>query len=594
MRREDKNGSGLCLVCFAVIALVASAFGSEQPAAWRLAPAPLITRWATEVNPTNVHSEYPRPQLVRSEWLNLNGLWDYAIRPHTASRPTSYNGQILVPFPIGSALSGVKQHLDERSVLWYRRRVVIPPGWKGQRVRLQCGAVNWHCRVWVNGQEVGQHFGGYDHFAFDITRFLHWSGAEEIVVSVTDPIEGEKPRGKQSLAPEGIFYTASLGIWQTIWLEPVSSVCIDGLNLTADVEAKVLRLRVAVNSLAEDVRVEVVASSSGVEAGRVAGFANTELSLPIVQPRLWSPEDPFLYDLTVTLKQGDRVLDRVWSYFGMRQVAVVQDEQRITRIALNGRFPFERGVLDQGFWPDGIYTAPTDTALKSDLEFVKKAGFNLIRKHVKIEPDRWYYWCDKLGLLVWQDMPSANNATDEGRHEFETELLEMVRGLQNHPSIIVWVLFNEGWGQYDTERLTQWVKGLDPSRLVDSASGWTDKGVGDIVDVHSYPGPYAPEPEARRAAVLGEFGGIGLPVDGHTWSANRWSYKNQENTQVLQAAYVELWKRAWALHDQRGLSAADYTQLTDVETECNGLLTYDRALAKIPADVAAASNRTVQ
>jgi hypothetical protein len=329
-----------------------------------------------------------------------------------------------------------------------------------------------------------------------------------------------------------------------------------------------------------------------VEVSRISGQPNAELFLPIARPKRWSPDEPFLYDLQVRLMEGERVLDQVTSYFGLRKVAILPDEQGTLRIALNDQFLFQIGVLDQGFWPDGIYTAPTDEALQGDLAFLKQAGFNLVRKHIKVEPERWYYWCDRMGLLVWQDMPSGNNATAEGRRAFETELLQMVRSLHNHPSIILWVLFNEGWGQYDTERLTDWLKKLDPSRLGDNASGWTDTRVGDIVDAHSYPGPEAPESDSRRAAVLGEFGGLGLPIEGHSWSSNRWGYKLVADTQTLATAYSRLLERVWTLHDRRGLSAAVYTQITDVETECNGLLTYDREVAKLNPSIAAAANHT--
>ncbi len=558
---------------------------------WQPAKGPLMTRWAAEVNPTNALPEYPRPQLVRKDWLNLNGLWHYAIAPATNPAPTTYDGQILVPFPVESALSGVMRRLDERSVLWYQRKVAIPPAWRGQRVRLHFGAVDWHTRVWVNGQEIGQHRGGYDGFGFDITDPLRWDGAEEIVVAVTDPTEGDQPRGKQSRKPEGIFYTPTSGIWQTVWLEPVPAVCVDRLKLIPDVDGQALRLRASVNSFAGDLRVEAVASAGGGEIGRATGVANAEFSLPITNAHLWSPEDPFLYDLRVTLFAGDRVVETVASYFGMRTVALQKDAQGVTRMALNGKFVFQTGTLDQGFWPDGLYTAPTDAALRSDIEFLKSSGFNLTRKHVKVEPARWYYWCDKLGLLVWQDMPSGNNATLDSRRDFEAELLRMVAGLENHPSIIVWVLFNEGWGQYDTERLTQWLKTLDPSRLVNNASGWTDMRVGDLIDVHSYPGPEAPAAEPRRAAVLGEFGGLGLPVDGHSWSSRCWGYLMLKDSTELGARYTRAFKQVWALHHFRGLSAAIYTQTTDVETECNGLLTYDRAVPKITPAVLLAASR---
>jgi len=550
-----------------------------------------MTRWAAEVTPTNALPEYPRPQLVRKDWLNLNGLWNYAIVPVTNPQPLAFDGQILVPFPIESALSGVMKRLDEKSVLWYQRKVTVPSAWRGQQVRLHFDAVDWQARVLVNGKEVGQHRGGYDRFGFNITDQLRWNGDEEIVVAVTDPTEGDQPRGKQSRKPEGIFYTPTSGIWQTVWLEPVPKVCVDRLKLIPDLDAQVLRLQASVNSFAENLRVEAVASVDGQEVGRVIGAPNTELSLSVTNMRVWIPEDPFLYDLRVTLFENDRVLESVSSYFGMRKVALQKDTQGVMRVALNGKFVFQIGTLDQGFWPDGIYTAPTDAALRSDIEFLKQSGFNLTRKHVKVEPDRWYYWCDKLGLLVWQDMPSGNNATLESRRDFEAELLHMVKDLENHPAIIVWVLFNEGWGQYDTERLTQRLKALDPSRLVNNASGWTDMRVGDLIDVHSYPGPDCPASEPRRAAVLGEFGGLGLPVDGHSWSSRCWGYLMLQNSTELGARYARAFKQVWALHNFRGLNAAIYTQTTDVETECNGLLTYDRAVTKIVPAVMLAANR---
>ena len=565
----------------------------EIAAPWRPAPGPLLTRWAAEVSPTNAHPEYPRPQLVRPDWLNLNGLWHYAITPLAANAVTNFDGQILVPFPIESALSGVMRRLDENSALWYQRRFQVPAAWAGKRVRLHFGAVDWHARVFINGYEIGQHRGGYDAFSFDITDRLKWSGEEEIRVAVIDPTEGDQPRGKQSRKPEGIFYSPSSGIWQTVWLEPVNRICVDDLRLTPDVDAHLLRVRVATGSRDESVQVEVSALAAGQEAGRVTGPANKELSLPITAMQLWSPTNPFLYDLRITLRQGDQVVDSVASYFGMRKIALQKDDVGVTRLMLNDQFVFQMGTLDQGFWPDGIYTAPTDDALRFDVEFLKRSGFNLARKHVKVEPDQWYYWCDKLGLLVWQDMPSGNNTTPDSRTQFEVELQRMVEGRFNHPSIIVWVLFNEGWGQYDTERLVPWLKAMDSSRLVDNASGWTDKRVGDFIDVHSYPGPESPPPEMDRAAVLGEFGGLGLGLPGHTWSEQRWGYLPMPDATALTARYCKLLERVHILRNSFGLSAAIYTQITDVETECNGLLTYDRAISKLePAVVQTANHGT--
>jgi hypothetical protein len=584
-------GGGACAGLFWLATALVCARAGDLPA-WHPAEAQLMTRWAADVNPTNVLPEYPRPQLVRADWANLNGLWDYALTPDTVAVQPAFTGRILVPFPVESALSGVMTNFDEHSKLWYHRTFSVPDSWQGRHVRLHFDAVDWQCVVWVNQHEIGRHQGGYDAFTFDITDELQWNGTNEISVCVTDPTEGDQPRGKQSRKPEGIFYTAVSGIWRTVWLEPVPDICIDHLRIVPDVDASLLHVWVAVNDFSGKLRVETVASANGHGAGGVNGLANAELDLSVPNPRLWSPDDPFLYDLKVTLKDGDKVLDTVTSYFGMRKISVRKDDQDFTRIALNGEPFFEIGALDQGFWPDGLYTAPTDAALRSDIEFLKKAGFNFARKHVKVEPDRWYYWCDKLGLLVWQDMPSGNNATPDGRRNFETELVRMVDGLENHPSIIVWVLFNEGWGQYDTKPLVEMLKERDPSRLVDNASGWTDMRVGDLVDMHNYPGPDSPTPESHRAAVLGEFGGFGVKTTNHLWAGGNWAYRMLTNETELAARYAESLKQVWKLHDLRGLSAAVYTQTADVETECNGLQTYDRAVAKIPPEVLLAANRS--
>ncbi|MGC3956958.1 MAG: glycoside hydrolase family 2 TIM barrel-domain containing protein [Verrucomicrobiota bacterium] len=562
---------------------------ASEAAGWRPMKAPLMTRWAAEVSPTNTLPEYPRPQLVRADWLNLNGLWDFAITASNAVYATAYEGKILVPFPIESALSGVKRELREDERLWYRRFFRVPRGWSGRQTRLHFGAVDWEAHVFVNGRQVGRHRGGYDGFTFDVTGFLKQDEENELVVAVTNPIEADRARGKQSRRPQGIFYTPSSGIWQTVWLEPVPEGGIEELKLTPNVSEKALKIRVASAAAGLELRVEAVATTkTGEITGRSSGVANTDFSVPINNPHFWSPDDPFLYDLEIRLMDGERIVDRVSSYFGMREVKLKVDENELTRIAVNDRFVFQIGALDQGFWPDGIYTAPTDAALRSDLDFLKKSGFNLVRKHVKVEPERWYYWCDRIGLLVWQDMPSGNNNTPAACAQFEAELQRMIAGRFNHPSVIMWVLFNEGWGQYDTERLTALVKSLDPSRLVNNASGWTDKHVGDVVDVHSYPSPEATRPEAGRASVLGEFGGLGLVLEGHRWATNTWSYQMLVSLPSWQSWYSLFVQRIWEQRETHGLSAAVYTQTTDVETECNGLLTYDRAVSKLdPAALAA-------
>jgi hypothetical protein len=580
--RESRCGSSAKLLFspFGALLFLAAAFGAGS-ADWHPGSAPLMTHWAAELNPTNVLPEYPRPQMVRSEWLNLNGLWDYAITPeHTEVSPAIFEGSLLVPFPVESALSGIMKQLDAKSTLWYRRHFALPASWAGRNLLLHFGAVDWAARVFVNGRLAGEHQGGYDTFTLDITSQLKPGEPQELVVAVSDPTEGDQPRGKQSRKPEGIFYTQVSGIWQTVWIEPVGGISISTLKLTPAVDEKSLQLRVEVSSLEEDLEVEAVATAAGAEVGRITGRPNRELTLPIHSLHLWTPRDPFLYDLTVLLKRADEKVDRVTSYFGMRKVGLRKQPDGFTGIELNGEPIFEVGALDQGFWPDGLYTAPTDEALRYDLKFLKSAGFNLVRKHVKVEPQRWYYWCDKLGLLVWQDMPSANNNTREGRAQFAAELQAMLSGLHNHPSIILWLLFNEGWGQYDSEQLVAWVKAADPSRLVDNASGWTDKQAGDVVDAHSYPEPETPAPEGSRASVLGEFGGLGLVIEGHTWP-QPWAYQMLPDASSLQGWYSHLLGEMWLQRSRRGLCAAIYTQTSDVENECNGLLTYDRAVAKL-------------
>lgn len=563
-------------------------------AATALASTPLTTPWTADVSPANALPDYPRPQMLRPDWLNLNGLWDYAITGNTIQPPAVYQGKILVPYPVQSMLSGVRRTLDDGSTLWYHRSFRVPAAWAGRRIILRFGAVNWQTRVAVNGRQVGAHHGGYDAFAFDITGYLKPDAPQELTVAVSDPIEGDQPRGKQSRHPEGIFYTASSGIWQTVWLEPVPERGITDIRLAPDVDAGVLRLHVFDRDNSGTLVVEATAFSGNNVAGQASGPPNAELRLPLNKPRLWSPNDPFLYDLRIVLTDHGHVVDTVGSYFGMRSVGLRRDENGVTRIALNGKFFFELGALDQGFWPDGIYTAPTDAALQHDLRFLKSAGFNLVRKHVKVEPERWYYYCDKLGLLVWQDMPSGNNNTPEGRIRFEAELRRMILQLQNHPSIVTWVIFNESWGQFDSERLTQMVKEWDPTRLVDSASGWTDKHVGDLNDAHNYPFPETPSPDSSRASVMGEFGGLGLPEPGHEWSTDYWSYQTLPDAAALEGWYYTLLKEIWSQKETRGLSAAIYTQTSDVETECNGLLTYDRRVEKIsPARLAAMNSGEV-
>lgn len=572
--------------------LLFPSFAMTRQSNWKIpGNAPLLTRWSTEVNPAHPLPEYPRPQLVRSHWLNLNGVWEFAEAVEQEPPPfrKQLAGRILVPYPVESALSGVMRRIDR---LWYRRTFTIPAAWTGQRVMLHFGAVDWEASVYVNGRAIGSHRGGYDPFSFDITDALGKRGDQEILVGVFDPSDaGDQPRGKQVLKPEGIWYTSTTGIWQTVWLEPVPEVHIVALQVVPDISSSQFRISADLAGEANDVRVSADLMLNGAVLSSATGSPGKEFSLTVPSPVLWSPGNPHLYDVRIRAVRQGVVLDSVDSYAGLRSVEVSKDEQGLNRIFLNGEPVFQIGLLDQGFWPDGIYTAPTDAALRYDIEVTKQLGFNMARKHVKVEPDRWYYWADKLGLLVWQDMPSANNKTPEGQRQFESELGEMVRTLRNHPSIVMWVVFNEGWGQFDTERLAALVKGLDPKRLVNSVSGWTDKGVGDVNDIHSYPKPQSPPAESARVAILGEFGGLGFAVAGHTWQSEHWGYQGMNSTEQLTAKYELFLRRVYGLKENPGLSAAVYTQTTDVEVECNGLVTYNRVVVKPDMQRIALANR---
>ena len=572
---------------------------------WEPAKGPLMTRWAKEVSPQNAHPEYPRPMMVRKDWMNLNGLWDYAITQKGTEKPAKWDVQILVPFPVESALSGVMKRVSENENLWYHRTFKIPAGWRGKRILLNFGAVDWEATVWVNGKELGTHRGGYDSFSFDITDALTDSAEQEIVVRVWDPTDaGYQPRGKQVRRPGGIWYTPTTGIWQTTWLEPVADSYIESVKITPDFDKS--SVSITVNTILKggnySVKVDALDGNSVVQS-KSANFsgdgktANTiTLTIPSAKP--WSPDSPFLYGLKITLTHNNETKDEVESYFGMRKISLCKDEEGILRLCLNNKPLFQFGPLDQGFWPDGLYTAPTDEALRYDIEVTKSLGFNMARKHVKIEPQRWYYWCDKLGLLVWQDMPSGDKfigprdpditRSPESAAQFEKELKAMVEGHYNHPCIVMWVPYNEGWGQWDTVRIVNLIKQWDPTRLVNNASGWTDRKVGDVHDVHIYPGPGAPPREPNRAIVLGEFGGLGLPLKGHTWQDEKnWGYRSFTTREELTDAYLALLDKLHPLTGSAGLSAAVYTQTTDVEVEVNGLMTYDREVIKMDKELIA-------
>ena len=566
----------------------------EVSPAWRPAKARLLTRWAADVDPANPLPEYPRPQMTRERWQNLNGLWEFSVPRDSGALPfgKSLDEKILVPFAMESALSGVGRHADR---IIYRRTFTPPSMSSSERLLLHFGAVDWQARVYVNGKQVGFHSGGYDPFTFDITDALRTgAGPQEVVVSVFDPTDKfGQPRGKQVSEPEGIWYTPVTGIWQTVWLEPVPASSIESLWMTPDVDAGLLRLTVRGRGQVGSSRVDVVALSGGSEVGKASGTVGQEIRVSVPRAHLWSTDDPFLYDLKVTLRDASgKEVDHVDSYFGMRKVGLVKDSKGRQHIALNGKSVFQLGPLDQGWWPDGLYTAPTDAALKSDIETMKALGFNMVRKHIKVEPARWYYYADKLGLSVWQDMPSGWNDSKEAQGHFESEMRAMLENRHNSPSIVVWVPFNEKWGQFDTPRIVGIIESIDKSRLVNDVSGWQHSGAGDIVDVHRYQGPQAMLGTKTQTSVVGEFGGLGYKEIGHTWAGNEWGYGGLYKTEAeLRDRYDLLMKRMWDLRTTHGMSAGVYTQLTDVEVELNGFMTYDRAIVKFDTARTSAVNR---
>jgi len=574
----------------------------EPRSMWQPVAGHLMTPWAADVDPSHPQPEYPRPQLVRQDWTNLNGLWDYAIQPMERPQPESFAGKILVPFPVESTLSGVRKPVWKDERLWYRRSFSAPTLPDNERLLLHFGAVDWEAKVFVNGQPVGEHRGGFDAFTLDITDTVKPGIENELVVAVFDATGQGQPAGKQNFnkftKPSGIAYSASSGIWQTVWMETVPMSHITGLKLVPDLDTSCLRATVIAAGPTPNKSVEIIAYKGQQEVARISGEVAVELELPIPNPQLWTPDEPFLYDLKV--RMGD---DEVLSYFGMRKISLGKDANGFTTLLLNNQPVFQAGPLDQGYWPDGLFSAPTDEALRWDISEMKRLGFNMVRKHLKVEPERWFYWCDKLGLLVWQDMPNGGggrggNREGEGvmaepavAQQFESELREMIEQFRNHPSIVMWVVFNEAWGQYDTLRLADEVKSLDPSRIVNSASGWADVGGGDVHDRHNYPAPVCAEPEIARASVLGEFGGIGLWVPDHTWAGPTWGYRSVTGQRSLTRRYLELWREVWQLRETKGLCAAVYTQWTDVETEGNGLYTYDRRVLKVDAQKVADAHR---
>ena len=582
---------------------------------WAPAGDRILTSWAEQVDPAAVLPEYPRPQMVRGDWQSLNGLWDYAVTPKEAPQPETFDGKILVPFALESALSGVGRTLTADDALWYRTTFRLPKNWtsrktlKNKTVLLHFQAVDWAAEVWLNGHRLGAHTGGYTSFSFDLEEALRPSGDQELVVKVLDGTDNDRqPRGKQVSNPRGIWYTAVSGIWQSVWVEPAADRRIGSYRAEADASGM---LAVSVDCTDPDGTVGVEL----LDGGKVVAAAAAEggkAVLQVADPHLWSVDDPFLYDLRLTLRSGGTVTDEVTGYTAFRTLSVMEDAGGHKRMALNGKPLFHFGPLDQGWWPDGLYTAPTDEALKFDIVKTKDFGFNMIRKHIKVEPERWYYWCDKLGVLVWQDMPSITDSrfnrwdstsydrgTDweapaEAKATYYKEWGEIIAQLANHPSVVVWVPFNEAWAQFDTEEAVAFTKAQDPTRLVNPASGGNFvRGLGDILDLHHYPDPKMVLWDPSLVNVLGEYGGIGLPLEGHLWQPDRnWGYVQYKNGEEVLEEYVRFTEQLSGLV-REGCSAAVYTQTTDVEIEVNGLMTYDRKVVKVDEERLRAANRAV-
>ncbi len=612
------------MMLLAVVLLAAAGCGKKaaDQGDWAPVDIPIRTSWSAEVSPANVHPEYPRPQLVREKWASLNGLWDYAVVEADAPQPKEWDGQILVPFCIESSLSGVGWRVSAEEALWYSTTFKVPSDWKKQRVMLNFGAVDWAADVYVNDQLAGHHTGGYTAFSFDVTPYLKGRGRQRLTVKVQDATNcGEQPSGKQVTNPSGIWYTPVTGIWQSVWIEPVRTAAVTSYLAVPDIDAGTVDVTVFADGATEKDLVEIRLREgySPEKPGKTPAVASASVApgkpvrLTVTDPKLWSPESPFLYEMEIQLKQGKKVVDEVRGYTALRKTSEVVDAAGFKRMGLNNEPYFQYGPLDQGWWPDGLYTAPTDEALKFDLVKTKDFGFNMIRKHIKIEPARWYYWADVLGIVIWQDMPSIGgtrgghweqwkwaspeddrNMTETAKATYYKEWGEIIAQLRNHPSIVAWVPFNESWSQFDTEKVVEFTRSCDPTRLINSASGGNSYPVGDIFDSHNYPNPQMKFTSGgRQIDVLGEYGGIGWPVEDHLWQTDKnWGYIEYRSAEDVLQQYSAYAEDLIGII-QKGVSAAVYTQTTDVEGEVNGLMTYDRKIVKMDEERLRAVNQRV-
>ena len=577
---------------------------------WCPAGNKIKTKWGKNLDPNKVWQEYPRPQLERKQWLNLNGIWSYSITDINSQKPDNFDGEILVPFSIESSLSGVMKSLNEKQILWYYKEFEIPDNWKDKNIIIHFNAVDWICELYINDNKIGKHSGGYSEFSFDITKNIK-EGKNKILLKVFDPSDkGYQAVGKQTLNPNVIWYTSISGIWQTVWLEPVNEIYIKKLEINNDYDKKEIKINVKLNL---DVKLSLEASLlfKDDELMKLKGFSNSEIvfNIPDNHFHPWSPKEPNIYSFNINLfDNNQKIIDSIVSYTTLRKVEQKKDKNGIYRIYLNNKQLFNMGTLDQGYWPDGLYTPPSEEAMIYDINKLKELGFNTIRKHIKIEPYRYYYYCDKIGMLVWQDMPSGDrqnnkweflklnagddvNRSEESKNNYYKEWSEIIDNLKFFQCIIVWIPFNEGWGQFDTEKVVEFTKKQDSTRLINAASGGNHRICGNFLDLHSYPHPAQYLKVDNLINILGEFGGLALDIKGHTWKEDNWGYKTCKSKEEVTEKYEEYINLL--INSFKSFSAAIYTQTTDVEIEINGLITYDRAEIKVIEQRIKAANEKI-
>ena len=577
---------------------------------WHPVGTRIKTKWGNNLKPENVWKEYPRPQLERKDWLNLNGIWHYSITDIDSKKPEKFDQNILVPFCLESSLSGVMKPLNETQILWYYKEFEIPKKWKDKNIIIHFNAVDWKSELYINDDKIGEHYGGYSEFNFDITKNLK-TGKNKIILKVWDPSDtGYQPIGKQCLDPKVIWYTSISGIWQTVWLEPVNKQYIQKLEINNNYDNKEIKINCLLNT-EEKLPLEMSLIYKEKEILKQKGISNTEIALKISEENFhpWSPNEPNLYIIKIEIfDESNKLIDSILSYTTIRKIEQRKDENGYYRIYLNNKPLFNMGTLDQGYWPDGLYTPPSEEAMIYDINKLKELGFNTIRKHVKIEPYRYYYHCDKIGMLIWQDMPSGDRKpnsweyhhlntgddvkrSEESKNNYYHEWSEIIDNLKFFQCIIIWIPFNEAWGQFDTEKVVNFTHNKDPTRLINAASGGNHRICGNFLDLHHYPEPSQYLKVDNLINILGEFGGLGLDIKGHTWKGDNWGYRTFKTKEEITEKYEEYINLI--INSFKGFSAAIYTQTTDVEIEINGLITYDRAEMKIIEDRIKAANEKI-